>query len=102
MTTDECYTTTFCPQCGWDVKVDEDGCCASCGALATGEAVEQIASLRQQLEQATQDRDLHAADAVALRSRVERLVQEVELLTKRLAKKRNPACSFTWDLALRA
>jgi hypothetical protein len=30
---------TFCPECGVNVKVDEDGCCATCGATATGNAV---------------------------------------------------------------
>ena len=32
----------FCPQCGWDVPIDEEGCCYSCGAMATGEAVDQL------------------------------------------------------------
>ena len=27
---------TLCPQCGYDVKVDEDGCCVTCGGAATG------------------------------------------------------------------
>lgn len=27
---------TWCPQCGPHVAVDEDGCCATCGATATG------------------------------------------------------------------
>ena len=26
--------TALCPQCGIGVKIDEDGCCASCGATA--------------------------------------------------------------------
>jgi hypothetical protein len=26
----------FCPQCGWDVPVDEDHCCTLCGATAFG------------------------------------------------------------------
>ena len=33
---------TFCPQCGFGVKVDEDSCCVHCGAMATGEAVDQL------------------------------------------------------------
>jgi len=32
---------TFCPECGFGVKVDEDGCCC-CGALAVGNAVEEL------------------------------------------------------------
>ncbi len=38
--------TSFCPQCGWDVPVDEDGCCNICGATAIGEAVDALATLR--------------------------------------------------------
>ena len=30
---------TLCPQCGPDVKVDDDGCCKECGATATGDWV---------------------------------------------------------------
>jgi len=33
---------TFCPQCGWNVKVDEDLCCVECGATAAGEAVDRL------------------------------------------------------------
>jgi hypothetical protein len=33
---------TWCAQCGWDVDVDEDGCCATCGADATGPGVDAI------------------------------------------------------------
>ena len=36
---------TFCPQCGFDVTTDEDGCCVHCGATATGEAVAHALSL---------------------------------------------------------
>ena len=32
---------TFCPECGFGVGVDEDGCC-SCGTPATGSAVEEL------------------------------------------------------------
>jgi len=35
-------TTTFCPECGFGVSVDEDGCCAMCGATATGTAVDKL------------------------------------------------------------
>src|SRR5512146_2771943 len=30
---------SFCPECGPNVKVDEDGCCASCGNGAVGPEV---------------------------------------------------------------
>ena len=33
---------TFCPECGFDVEIDEDGCCWGCGALATGAAVDKL------------------------------------------------------------
>jgi len=33
---------TFCPECGPNVVIDEDGCCAYCGATATGGAVDCI------------------------------------------------------------
>ena len=36
---------TFCPQCGPHVDTDADGCCASCGATATGDAVDELAHL---------------------------------------------------------
>jgi len=33
---------TWCPLCGCGVAVDEDGCCATCGADATGPGVDAI------------------------------------------------------------
>ena len=33
---------TFCPEDGFNVKVDEDGCCIACGATATGAAVDAL------------------------------------------------------------
>jgi len=33
---------TFCPQCGFNVVIDEDGCCATCGCDATGPAVDEL------------------------------------------------------------
>ena len=32
---------TWCPECGLGVPIDEDGCCASCGATATGKGVDR-------------------------------------------------------------
>jgi hypothetical protein len=40
---------TLCPQCGPNVGVDEDGCCTTCGADATGPGVEYAESLRSAL-----------------------------------------------------
>lgn len=31
---------TWCPQCGQGVTIDDDGCCASCGATSTGEGAD--------------------------------------------------------------
>ena len=33
---------TFCPECGFGVAVDEDGCCLYCGSVATGSAVDDL------------------------------------------------------------
>jgi len=41
--------STFCPQCGWDVEVDEAGTCKTCGALAMGIPVELMALDRKML-----------------------------------------------------
>lgn len=41
---------TFCPQCGPDVDIDEEGCCLTCGATAVGSAVRDIASLQAVLD----------------------------------------------------
>jgi len=39
-------THTLCPECGFDVDVDEDGCCVSCGATAVGPGVDAAHALR--------------------------------------------------------
>lgn len=33
---------TWCPECGPDVTIDENGCCVSCGSNATGLSVDRI------------------------------------------------------------
>ena len=33
---------TFCPECGFNIEVDEDGCCIDCGATAVGNAVDML------------------------------------------------------------
>ena len=40
-------TNTFCPECGFGVDVDEDGCCVSCGATAVGSAVDGFLDMIQ-------------------------------------------------------
>jgi hypothetical protein len=34
------FSGSLCPQCGWDVGVDEDGCCTACGCVAVGAGAE--------------------------------------------------------------
>lgn len=38
-------THSFCPECGPNVRIDEDGCCVFCGATATGRAVDALPAL---------------------------------------------------------
>ena len=33
---------TFCPECGYNVQIDEDGLCVTCGATAIGRAVDNM------------------------------------------------------------
>lgn len=44
---------SWCPQCGSNVSVDEDGCCISCGCCAVGQGADEafatIADLRDRL-----------------------------------------------------
>ena len=46
---------TFCPECGFNVKVDEDGCCVHCGATATGSAVADPTRTREALKRLKAD-----------------------------------------------
>ena len=39
---EDLWTATLCPQCGPDVAIDEDGCCAACGCVAVGEGIEAV------------------------------------------------------------
>ena len=43
---------SFCPQCGFNVECDEDGCCVTCGATAMGEAVKALRVFSAQWRQA--------------------------------------------------
>ena len=40
---------TLCPQCGFDVRIDEDGLCVGCGATAIGEGVDKAIRMRRGL-----------------------------------------------------
>jgi uncharacterized Zn finger protein (UPF0148 family) len=43
---------TWCPQCGPDVHIDEDGCCAMCGADAAGDGVDEAHKHRRAAQKA--------------------------------------------------
>lgn len=40
---------SWCPQCGPDVTVDEDGCCVTCGATATGDGADAVLAMRAEI-----------------------------------------------------
>ena len=58
------FDHSFCPSCGWNVPIDADGICASCGATAVGRAVEATAA---DIERLTLERDEARKAAVDLR-----------------------------------
>ena len=41
---------TLCPECGPGIQADEDGCCKTCGATATGEFVDRLQAELEVLE----------------------------------------------------
>lgn len=47
------FLGSWCPQCGSNVSVDEDGCCNSCGCSAVGQGADEahatIADLRDRM-----------------------------------------------------
>ena len=47
----DCWTASWCPQCGPDVRVDEEGLCNSCGSTAIGDGAERAAKLRKLLRE---------------------------------------------------
>jgi hypothetical protein len=38
---------TWCPECGYGVKIDEDGLCVMCGSQAIGKGVDQALRYRK-------------------------------------------------------
>ena len=40
---------TFCPECGFGVKVDEDLCCVYCGATAAGSGVDELVEMLEHM-----------------------------------------------------
>jgi len=53
---------TFCPECGPNVHVDEDGCCRCCGALAMGDGVRSLDAYTRILE-----KEIHKLEAEIVR-----------------------------------
>jgi hypothetical protein len=42
---------TWCPECGYGVKIDEDGLCVMCGSQAIGKGVDQaLAYMRRAIK----------------------------------------------------
>ena len=49
---EQAWTGSWCPQCGPDVSVDEDGCCLMCGCDAVGAGAETALRLRAARDEA--------------------------------------------------
>jgi hypothetical protein len=45
---------TWCPECGYGVKIDEEGCCISCGVTAIGKGVDQALAAEARTERERQ------------------------------------------------
>lgn len=45
----EFYTGTWCPECGPNVRICEEGMCASCGNVAVGAGTETALKIRDEL-----------------------------------------------------
>lgn len=77
------WTRTWCPECGPNVAVDEEGLCVSCGNTAVGPGVEMIAAAERA---AVVDALQGAAELIGekwpylenVRSRIDGLADEVE------------------------
>lgn len=50
---------TFCPQCGPDVEICDEGCCLTCGNGATGEGAELFARLQAVVDAAREVNNNH-------------------------------------------
>jgi hypothetical protein len=46
---DEYWTASWCSQCGYDVDVDEEGCCRNCGLDALGRGAEEAHEFKAEL-----------------------------------------------------
>ena len=57
---------TFCPECGPDVEIDEEGCCLTCGATAVGSAAKDIARLQAVVDAARTQREHHDPECLCV------------------------------------
>jgi hypothetical protein len=48
---------TFCPECGINTGVDEDGLCVSCGATAMGKGIDELNALRDRIRTLEEETD---------------------------------------------
>lgn len=69
---------TMCPECGFDVAVDEDGLCVMCGATAVGPAVDQVIRLRDAIFSR-----IDAYNPGPMRDALESIVAELKIERKR-------------------
>lgn len=67
---------TFCPQCGPNVFVNEDGCCRGCGATASGRGVEDLALRLKQGDEALKKAEERAGRLHALQGDYQDAVAE--------------------------
>jgi len=81
---------TFCVECGFNVKVDQDGCCVTCGSPAHGAAIEKLNDIfdwLDDIERETRYKDMNASDwAVAAKTIMERGMDHL-----------NHSCGGTWE-----
>ena len=84
---------TFCPECGPNVKIDEDGCCVGCGATAIGPGVdrlratnaEQAAEIARLQDKVAKQGNRMEAKADAAIARAEQAEAEVIAMDDRVA-----------------
>lgn len=84
----ESFLGSWCPQCGPDVGVDEDGCCATCGATAVGDGADTALKLRALVEQLKReyfimDRD-HRAKLADRERRIRAARVEIEISRRQM------------------
>lgn len=85
---------TWCPECGPGVSVDEDGCCATCGATATGPGVDaiiaEVRQLREEVSFLRADRD----GVVSQYEHVQDVAQEMRLNSEKAKRERDEARAY--------